>query len=251
MVSIIMPAWNAEKTIVSSINSVISQTYKDWELIIVNDASTDSTAQLVCSIAKDEPRIRLYTNEKNMGIAGSRNFGIKQAKNEWIAFLDSDDSWCDTKLKKQLDFIAETSAKISYTGTAYVNETGARSDYVLYAKRELQYCDLLSANVMSCSSVMVLKDLMLRYPFPEGFLHEDYVVWLQILREIGCAYGLDQPLLMYRLSGSSISGNRIKSAKMTYFAYRKVGYNSLLSLLLTMRYALHSISKRSKIKVGW
>ena len=246
-----MPAYNAEKTIAASINSVLSQTYGEWELIVINDASTDTTVQIVHAFAENEPRIQLYTNDKNMGISGSRNIGIRQAQSQWVAFLDSDDCWCSSKLQKQLDFMAKTSAKITYTGTAYINEESQLSNYVLRVKKALTYRDLLKANVMSCSSIVVHKDLMLRYPFPEGFLHEDYVVWLQILNEVGIAYGLDEPLLLYRLSGGSKSGNRIKSAKMTFHAYRKVGYNTFLSLLLTMRYAFHSIPKRGKIKAGW
>ena len=250
-VSIVMPAYNAEKTIAQSIASVVSQTSSDWELIIVDDASTDTTAQVVQGFVKADERIRMYTNKKNMGIAYTRNFGIQQAQGQWIAFLDSDDCWCKSKLQKQLDFIAKTSAKITYTGTAYVNLAGQLSNYALPAKQTLSYGELLKANLMSCSSIMVLRDLMLRHPFPQGFMHEDYAVWLNILKEVGYAYGLDEPLLQYRLSATSKSGNRIKSAKMIFYSYREVGYSRFLALLLTLRYALHSISKRSKIKAGW
>ena len=155
------------------------------------------------------------------------------------------------KLQKQLDLMTETCAKITYTGTAYINEESQLSSYVLRVERELTYRDLLRANVMSCSSVVVRKDLMLRYPFPEGFIHEDYAVWLEIMKKVDIAYGVDEPLLLYRLSSRSKSGNRVKSAKMINNVYRMVGYNSFLSLLLTLRYSLHSISKRSKIKAGW
>jgi len=246
-----MPAYNAEKTIASSIGSVISQTFGNWELIVVNDASTDTTAQIVNAHAENDLRIHLYANEKNMGIAKSRNFGVLRAKYQWIAFLDSDDCWHESKLQKQLDFIEKTSAKISYTGTVYINEANIKSDYVLQAKKDLTYRDLLIANLMSCSSVIVCRDLLLRYPFPEGELHEDYVVWLQILKEVEYAYGLDEPLLLYRMSSSSKSANRVRSAKMILNAYNKVGYGSVVAVLLTLRYALHSISKRSKIKLGW
>lgn len=250
-VSIVMPAYNAEKTIASAIQSVISQTYKSWELLVVDDASADATGQIVCTLAENEPRIRLITNEKNMGISASRNTGIRQAQGQWVAFLDSDDGWGKDKLQKQLNFIAETGASIAYTGTSYVNEDGQLSRYVLHAKAKTSYRNLLKANLMSCSSVMVLRELMLRYPFPAGFMHEDYVVWLQILKEVGYAYGLDEPLLQYRLSPASKSGNRIKSAKMIFYSYGKVGYSGFLALLLTLRYAAHSISKRGKIKAGW
>ena len=250
-VSVIMPVYNGEKTIAHSIGSVISQTNPNWELIVINDASSDATAQIVQEFAKNDPRIHLLTNKKNMGIAYSRNHGIQAAQGQWVAFLDSDDSWHEDKLQKQTDHMTQKSAKIAYTATVYTNEKSQLSSYILPAGPETTYKDLLKANVMSCSSIMVTRDLMLRHPFPEGFMHEDYVVWLKILKEVGCAHGLDQPLLQYRMSATSKSGNRVKSAKMIFYSYRRVGYNGLLALLLTLRYAFHSISKRGKIRAGW
>jgi len=246
-----MPAYNAEKTIALSIDSVISQTYDSWELIVVDDASSDTTAQIVCTLATSDSRIRLLTNKRNKGVANARNLGVKHAYGEWVAFLDSDDCWCNSKLQQQLDFMSETSAKISFTSTSYVNENNICSNYVLHVKRKIGYRDLLKANVMSCSSVIACRDLLLRYPFPEGNLHEDYAVWLQILKEVAYAYGLDKPLLRYRMSDSSKSGNRVKSAGMIYRAYRKAGYNAVLSALLALRYGLHSVSKRFHIRRGW
>jgi len=250
-VSIIMPAYNAERTIASSIDSVRFQTCDNWELIIIDDASADTTAQIVRKAVQEDSRIRLYSNKQNMGIAESRNYGIRQAKGNWIAFLDSDDRWQEDKLQKQLGFIETTSAKVSYTGTAYINEAGVRSGYTLCAKEKLTLPDLLKGNVMSCSSVMICRDLMLRYPFPKGRLHEDYAVWLNVIKETKYAYGLDEPLLIYRISGSSNSGRRLKSALMTYRSYLAVGYSHVKSVLFTLRYALHSILKRLRIRKGW
>jgi len=248
MVSIIMPAYNAERTITFSIDSVLFQTYQDWELIIVDDGSFDSTVDIVNSAIEKEPRIKLYINEKNLGVAQTRNFGIKQASGEWIAFLDSDDCWHKDKLENQLQFMEKHSAQIGYTSTAYMNETGSVSGFVLRAERKLTYSKLLKRNLMSCSSVIVSRDIM--RPFPEGTMHEDYVVWLWILKEVGYSYGLDEPLLMYRMSGNSKSGNRIRSAKMIYHSYRQVGYGYPVALFLTFRYSFHSISKRAFIRLA-
>ena len=249
-VSAVMAAYNAEKTILSSINSVISQTYRNWELIVIDDCSQDSTVHIVRSIAEKEPRVRLYENQKNTGVAQSRNFGVKQARSDWIAFLDSDDRWREDKLTRQMRFIAETGAKISYTATAYTDAAGVVSSYVLRAKRVFTYKELLKRNIMSCSSVIVWRDIMARIPFTENVLHEDYATWMRILREVKCAYGLDEPLLIYRISGSSKSGKRIRSAKMTYCAYREVKFGRAAAALLTLRYALHSISKHTMIRIG-
>lgn len=239
-----MPAWNAEKTIKASIDSVLAQTFKDWELIVINDASQDKTEFIVQEAAKSDARLILYTNEKNSGIAYSRNLGLSHAKGQWLAFLDSDDLWQEDKLEKQLRFMEENAAIISYTATSYMNAAGEMYDYILRAKKELSYKELLKRNLMSCSSVMVRKDEMI--PFPYGELHEDYAVWLVIVRRAGCAYGLDEPLLKYRIYQGSKSSRRISSAFMTYNAYTLAGYGA--GLLMTLRYALHSIAKRFRIK---
>jgi len=242
-VSVIMPAYNAEKTISESVDSVLSQTFQDWELIIIDDCSLDSTAQIAQSAAEKDSRIRFFRNDKNLNVALTRNCGISQAKGKLIAFLDSDDLWREDKLEKQLKLMKESGAAISYTATAYIYE-GTRSDYVLKAKPKLTYSGLLKRNLMSCSSVMVRRDVISRYPFPQGNLHEDYVVWLKILKSNQHAVGLDEPLLIYRVSPTSKSGNLKKSADMIYHAYKHVGFNNVSAFFLTLRYALHSVPKR-------
>ena len=246
-VSIIMPAYNAEKTIEQSVNSVLAQSYQNWELIIVDDASKDGTAGLVDLLTQKDERIVLLVNEENSGAAKSRNRGINHAKGSLLAFLDSDDLWREDKLAKQIEFMEEVNADISYTATSYMNEAGEISDFILRAKRKLTYKELLKRNLMSCSSVMVRRDVMI--PFPtEPQLHEDYVVWLAILRT-KCAYGLDEPLLIYRMAEGTKSSNRLASAKMIFNAYRHplVGFNRLAAAFLTLRYAFHSIGKRMRI----
>jgi len=243
-----MPAYNAEKTIGASISSVLDQTFSDWELIVIDDASKDRTAEIVQQLADGDRRVILLANEKNGGISFSRNRGIDRATGEWLAFLDSDDLWRGDKLEKQLRFIGESGAVIAYTGTAYISNDGVISDYVLRAERAFTYKELLRRNLMSCSSVMVRRDVMVL--FPDGReIHEDYVVWLSLLRTVGCAYGLDEPLLIYRMTEGSKSSRRIASAQMTYHAYRHplVGYGRVAAVLLTLRYAGHSIWKRFRI----
>jgi len=241
-----MPAYQAEATIEESIKSVIAQTFQDWELIIVNDYSTDSTSQIVKAFANEDSRIFIYTNECNLGVAQTRNRGVSLAKGEYIAFLDSDDLWQADKLKKQVAFMTENNAVISYTATTYIYE-GRISSYVLKAKRELTYRDLLKRNLMSCSSVIVRCDVMINFPL--GFMHEDYAVWLRILKKYGYALGLNEPLLIYRLCNKSKSAKRFSSAKMIFNAYRQVGYGKVASMLLMLRYSIHSITKRLMIRL--
>jgi len=262
VISIIMAAYNVEKTILESINSVRAQTYSNWELIIIDDCSTDSTSDIVKIVASSNglnnneyvPQINLLKNVCNLGVSEARNVGINAAKGEWVAILDSDDIWREDKLEKQMQFIKETNADISYTSTSYIDVEGVASRYILHAERELSYKDLLKKNIMSCSSVIVRKEIIKQYPFMDTTgqgitLHEDYASWLKILQENKNAYGLDEPLLTYRLSKSSKSGGRIRSGLMTFNTYRHVGFGQAASILLTLRYAIHSISKRFFIKM--
>lgn len=247
-VSIIMPAYNAQKTIGESINSVLAQTFRNWELIIIDDASCDGTTLQIPA----DPRITILTNETNAGVSVSRNRGISCANGKWLAFLDADDLWKSDKLEKQLKFIEETKACISYTATAYMDAEGEISGYILRAKKELTRKDLLRANLMSCSGVMVRRDVMRPFPSERQMgkkktaIHEDYALWLSI---VDVAYGLDEPLLIYRMSQISKSGGRLSSAKMIYNAYRYAKYNKIQAAALTLRYAVHSFKKRICIRI--
>jgi len=248
MVSIIMAAYNAEATIDDSIRSVIAQTCRDWELIVIDDASADGTVNIVQEFENNDRRIKLIKNAKNEGVAAARNTGAGHAKGEWLAYIDSDDLWLGRKLEDQLRFGEEKGAVITYTATSYIDPSGRASSYVLPAKPELTYKELLRRNIMSCSSVMVRREHMAA--FPHGNLHEDYAVWLRIVKKAGRAYGLDEPLLIYRMGGSTKSSNRINSAKMNRGAYREAGYGGIVSTLYMLRYAAHSISKRAMVRKG-
>jgi len=250
-VSVIMPAFQAEATIQESIESVLAQSHKCWELIIVFDSSTDKTEQIIQSFVDKDIRVHSYTQDVKLGVAGSRNTGIAKARGEWIAFLDSDDLWAVDKLEKQLHFMSEKNADISYTSTAYLRD-GARSKYILRAKKKLSYRQLMKQNIMSCSSVMVRRDIALKHPFFQGEsikdFAEDYAVWLKILRQdVDFAYGLDEPLLIYRMSYKSRGGRLLRVGVMVYYTYRHIGYGFFISLLFTLRYSLRSILKRFSI----
>jgi len=248
MVSIIMPAYQAAVTIAESIKSVLAQTFDDWEMIIVNDASTDNTTGIVEAYADKDSRIRLFTNETNQGVAATRNYGVSLAKGQYVAFLDSDDLWHEDKLKKQLHFMIENDAAISYTATAYLYEE-TLSNHVLAVKFKLSSHELLRHNLMSCSSVMVRRDVVAKYPFLSGDIHEDFVTWFNILGDVEFAYGLNEPLLTYRLSKQSKSGNRVKSGVMLFNSYKELGYGWFLCGIYMLQYFLYSVMKRVLIWV--
>lgn len=236
LVSIIMPAYKADYTINESVRSVLLQTYINWELIIIDDGNK-------IPLNYNHEKITVIRNKQNMGVAYCRNGGVKLAKGEYIAFLDADDLWSKDKLEKQIAFMYENNAEISYTASAYIG-----SNYILPVVDKFTVKELLRRNLMSCSSVICKKDLLLEYPFTNRkHVHEDYSTWIRIIRKVGVAYGLNEPLLTYRMSNNSKSAKRASSALMTYNAYRDVGYNSSVALGLTIRYALWSIRKRKLI----
>lgn len=227
---------------------MLSQSWTDFELLIIDDCSRDATAEIAEGLAKRDERIILLKNARNVGVSASRNTGVAQARGEWIAFLDSDDLWREDKLERQLEFIRSCpEAALTYTASAFINEEGYAYGYILEAEAEVTYETLLRRNLLSCSSVMIRRELMLRYPMGGDQMHEDYAVWLLILREIRCAYGLNEPLLIYRLRGDSKSGDRRRAAKMMFSSYRYVGYSAFSAGILTLRYAIYSILKRRRI----
>lgn len=248
MVSIVMPAYNAAGTIRKSIESIKAQTVKEWELIVIDDGSNDDTAAILSELASSDSRICFLQNEKNSGASFTRNRAVSLAKGEWIAFLDSDDQWLPEKLEKQLSLAAKhPDMVICYTASSFIDDNGKQFSYVMEAVERMTYKMLLRKNLLSCSSVMIRSSVMKNIKMPSDKMHEDYYVWLRVVKECGVAYGINEPLLIYRLCSNSKSSNRIKSAKMLFNAYRAVGYNPIVSTFYTLRYTFHSVSKRRNV----
>lgn len=247
-VSIIMPAYNASKFIGYSIESVLNQSFIDWELIVVDDCSSDNTVEIVKNFCIKDSRITILHNEVNLGSAETRNRGITAAKAPWIAFIDSDDLWHSEKLRCQMSLIhKKPEIQICYTASSYMNEDGQLYSYILPAVEKFNYKQLLGKNLMMTSSVLVKKELMLTHPMVEGPFHEDYDAWLKILKDIPYAYGINRPLIIYRMAKGSKSFNRVKSGMMTYRTYRHVGYGLIHSWFLVFRYFFYSVNKRRQI----
>ena len=248
MISVIMPAYNAEKTIRQAIDSVLSQTYRDLELIVINDCAKDATKEIIEEYMAQDDRVRMIDNKVNSGVSVSRNKGIADAKGEYIAFLDSDDMWREDKLEKQLKVMKDNNAVLSYTASAFIDQDGNPYNYVMEAEEKTTLDTLLRKNLISCSSAMVKTDVMKKIRMPGDKMHEDYYVWIKILKKYKYAYGVNEPLLIYRMSANSKSSSRVKSAIMIYNTYHAVGYNVVSAGFLTLRYTIHSVSKRHNIK---
>ena len=163
LISIIMAAYSAEKTIERAISSVLNQTYPHFELLVVNDCSKDGTAKLVESIATRDNRVRLISNKKNSGVSYTRKHGLDEARGEWIAILDSDDAWAPEKLEKQIALQEKMNADLLFTGSAFMDADGQPIDWYLSAPAEVSYRQLLKQNVLSNSSALVRKELYAKH----------------------------------------------------------------------------------------
>lgn len=245
-VSIIMAAYNAEKTITAAIDSVLAQTYTNWELIVIDDCSKDGTTGLVANYS--DSRIRLLHNEKNSGVSISRKKGMEAANGEWIAVLDSDDAWTPNKLEKQIKLAGETGAELVFTGSAFMDDNGDPIDWQLHVPTTLQYHELLKQNLISNSSVLVKSYLYRKYYAIGDSMHEDFAIWLRITKEGKIAYGIDEPLLIYRVAKSSKSGNKIRAAKMNWNTYRYIGLNPVVASYYMGWYIVKGLLKYSHLK---
>jgi teichuronic acid biosynthesis glycosyltransferase TuaG len=251
-ISVVMPAYNAEKTIERAIRSVLSQNYEPLELLVIDDCSKDGTVALVQSLAAADSRLRLLRNPRNLGVSGTRRHGVDQAKYDYIAFLDSDDYWESNKLQRQMERMLAQNARLSYTGSAFIDEDGNRSGYVLQVPEKVDFAQLLKQNVISCSSVIVSRELIQAHPMKDDrMIHEDYASWLGILKEIPFAVGLNEPLLVYQVSMGSKSGNKFKAAKMQWRTYRVAGIPPLTAAVSFCAYAVRNLKKYSGIKGGY
>jgi len=242
-ISIIMAAYNAENTISCAIESVLSQTYPQFELLIIDDCSEDSTCLIVESYIQKDPRVHLIRQDRNRGVSATRLLGVQAARGEWIAILDSDDAWTANKLEKQMLLQKTTGANLLYTGSAFIDHSGTPLEWILHVPTKITYKELLKQNLLSNSSSLCRKALYEKYYVVGDEMHEDFALWLNILRQGETAYGIDEPLLIYRLSSKSKSGNKIRAAKMNWNTYRHVGLNIFEAVYYECCYIFRSFMK--------
>ena len=245
LVSIVTPVYNAEKFIKETIDSVISQTYKNWEMILVDDCSSDSSAEIIDEYVKSDSRIKYMKNAENSGAAVSRNTGIEAANGQYIAFVDSDDVWESEKLEKQLEFMKENRYGFTFTSYRYVMEDGSVTDKTARAIEKINYNGLLKNTVIGCSTVVIDKKITGDFRMPLLRRGQDTATWLQILKKIDYAYGLDIPLVKYRKVSNSISSNKFKALKRTWNIYRNVEHLGLIkSCYVFCCYAFNAVMRR-------
>ncbi|MHB8747306.1 MAG: glycosyltransferase family 2 protein [Gammaproteobacteria bacterium] len=243
LASIVMPAFNASRFIRDAIDSVVSQTCQEWELIVVDDCSQDDTRQIIADYARDDRRIRLLALSLNSGVAAARRAGIAAAKGQYIAFLDSDDLWLPEKLARQIDFMRKTDAAFSYTSFRRMSENGERVSDVARVRESFDYPALLKNTGIACLTVM-LDMTKIGQMAVLDIRHEDYAMWLAILKRGFVAKGLPEDLARYRVVKGSVSGMKLKSALWVWKIYRNEKLSIGRSLYCLSCYAWHAFRKR-------
>lgn len=249
-VSIVTPAYNAERFIGQTIESVLNQTYSNWEMIIVDDCSTDRTVEIIKSYTKQDPRVILIELKENSGSAVARNTAMDHATSKYIAFLDSDDLWFPEKLEKQLQFMQSQDIAFSFTKYVQMLEDGTVTDAITKAPKQVGYDDLMKHCVIGCLTVMINMEKIGHERMVNIRTRQDYAFWLTITKKGFPAYGLPEVLAKYRLVKDSISSNKFKAAKQNWYVYRHIEKQSLLkSLWYFSNYAVKSVKNVIKFRL--
>lgn len=248
LVSIIMPVYNSDKYLEETIMSVLQQTYSQWELILVNDCSTDKSVEIIEKMKKKSDKIVLHNLEKNSGAAVARNTALEYAKGQYIAFLDSDDIWDAHKLDEQIKFMKENNYSFTFTDYSLISENGAnynKINNVIHVPQKINYSFLLKNTIILCSSVVIDRKKIGDFKMPLIRAGQDTATWLKLLKHIEYAYGLNKNLCQYRQRENSISSNKIRAIKRTWKLYREVEQLSLVkSSYVFCCYAYNAVKKR-------
>ncbi|MCL1631547.1 glycosyltransferase [Sporolactobacillus sp. CPB3-1] len=246
LISIITPAYCSEKTIMDTIRSVREQTYPHWEMIIVDDASTDGTRSLLEKESARDSRIRPVFLEKNRGAAFARNAALERATGRYLAFLDSDDRWKPKKLENQLRFMEMHHYAFTFTGYELIDSEGNLLNKIISAPAHVTYKGMLKNTIVGCLTVMIDREQTGDFRMPDLRARQDLATWLSLLKKGTVAYGLDETLAEYRISGKeSVSGNKWKAARKTWFVYRHIEHIPLIpSCWYFVNYAFHALIKR-------
>ncbi len=221
LVSIITPTYNSEVFIKDTFESIKSQTYTNWEWIVVDDFSSDSTFEIVESFMLLDNRIKLYRNDSNSGAAVTRNRAIERATGRFIAFLDSDDLWCDTKLEKQISFMLEHKITFSYSAYSIINESGIASEKIVDPPDKIDYMSLLKENQIGCLTAIYDQQILGKCYMPLIRKRQDYGLWLSVLKKTPFAYKVPGVLAVYRIRNQSVSSSKINLLKFNYRLFRE------------------------------
>lgn len=232
LVSVVMPAYNSAKFIAGSIQSVINQSHQNWELLIIDDASEDSTLEIIETFQSEDPRIKHCKNSINEGAGISRNKAIRASKGNFIAFLDADDLWLPEKLETQLEFMLSNYLDMTYSSYYLMDESGKLLNKKVQALPTLTFKKLLKSNYVGNLTGIYSADKLGKIYCPILRKRQDWALWLSILNKIGTTKGILKPLAKYRIRENSISNNKTGLLKYNYLIYSEfLKYNRLESLI--------------------
>lgn len=235
LVSIITPSWNCGKFVEETIQSVLAQTYTNWELLFQDDCSTDNTKEIVLAYAEKDARIKYACNHQNNGAAITRNSALKRAKGRWIAFLDSDDLWLPNKLEEQLKFMVDNNYAFSYTNYNEINEQSDELGKSITGPKHITKSGMYAYCWPGCLTVMYNRDTIGNIQIKNIEKNNDYAMWLQVIQHADC-YLLDKTLAHYRKRIGSISNHSyVQLIKWHYRLFHESEQrNMLLSTILTI-----------------
>lgn len=234
LVSIITPAHNSEKFISQTIQSVQKQSYLNWEMIIVDDFSSDKTIEIVDSFILKDKRIKLIKLEKNSGTGEARNTAIEFATGKYIAFLDSDDLWKADKLEKQLDFLTKKNLAFTFSFYECIDEDGHPLNRLIQAPINLSYKQLFFCNYVGNLTAIYDVEKLGKIPISSIRKRQDWILWLTILKKIKTTQPVSESLAFYRIRNNSISSSKVNLLKHNFNVYRKFHKHSLLMSFINM-----------------
>lgn len=248
-VSIITPTYNSSKFIVSTIDSIINQTYTNWELLITDDCSSDNTSEIIHEYMKNDKRIKIFQLNENSGAGVARNTSIKNAKGRYIAFCDSDDMWKPDKLQKQVGFMLNYGYALTYTSYDIIDENGAPKGEIK-ARPYVTYSDMLKSDYIGCLTAMYDVKKLGKMYMSIIRKRQDWALWLSILKKIPKAYSIQEKLSIYRYHSKSISSNKIELLNYNWQVYRQIeGFSSISSLLLMIRFIIYYFFTKYMTKI--
>jgi len=237
MVSIITPSYKSERFISKTIETVLNQTYKKWEMIIVDDLSPDNSNDIIEKYAKQDSRIKLIRLLENSGPAVARNRAIEEAGGRYIAFLDADDLWKMDKLEKQIDFMNENDLAFTYSSYDLIDEDDNTLGY-FKTKEQITYGEMLKTSSVGCLTAIYDTNKIGKVYMPIILKRHDYALWLKILKKIGATKGLGESLAVYRIHDNSVSSNKLIAILYVWKVYREIEY---IAFFKSIYYMLHFI----------
>ncbi len=245
LVSIITPSYNSVQFVSETIKSVLGQTYQDWELLIVDDCSKDNSVVTLQMFADIDKRIKVFSLKQNVGAAAARNVALANAQGQYIAFLDSDDVWENTKLEKQLTFMKENQYAFTYSNYYVMLENGERTDNVIKAPYSLNYHQYLRNTIIGCLTVVIDRKIVGDFRMPLIKSSHDMALWLLIMKRGFKAYGLKEVLAGYRLVSTSNTSKKWRAAKDVWRVYREIeGLSFVYSIFCFCGYVINALWKR-------